>query len=64
MSANKTDMTTKELVEWVDALGSAVGAQQPVNQAVYERMSVIEKRISEIADTQRKILDHLAGDSK
>ena len=56
------DLTTKQLTKWANALGSAVEAQQPVNQAVYDRMNIIEQRIERIEDIQAKALDILAGD--
>jgi len=59
--SNKEDLTMEELTEIVDALGSAVRAQQPVNQAVYDRMTEIETVVNRIGDTQVKILERQAA---
>lgn len=64
MESLKDDMTTKELTACIDALGSAVKAQQPLNQAVYDRLNELEVNINRIRETQVGILDILAGDPK
>ena len=64
MEQDKTDMTTKELTEYTDTLGRAVKVQNQLNRVAHDRFVTLEKRISEINDTQLRILEILAGDSK
>ena len=60
---NKT-RTIEELEEIIAALDSALASQQQVNKAVYDRINTLDDAVRRIGDTQIKILDLLAGDSK
>jgi len=56
--------TIEELEEIIDALGSAINTQQQVNQAVYNSINTLDDAVTRLGDTQLRILDQLAGDSK
>ncbi len=54
------ELTTKELTELVGALGSAVRAQQPVNQAMYNRLNNIEIWLTRVESSLNNIEKRLA----
>lgn len=59
MKETRDDLTTKELTSLVDALGSIVRAQQSVNQEVYDRITNIEKRISDLEYPKVTLIDEV-----